>query len=88
MMAATRKGNKINLLLFQTKSTQFVVPAVEGRKVIKAKWMNGLGIEFKQTASTITLTLPAAMPDPNCSVIVLEMDGQVENLPLIKNIQQ
>ena len=88
MMAATRKGNKINLLLFQTKSTQLVLPVVEGRKLIKASWMNGLGIEFKQNASTITLMLPAAMPDPNCSVIVLEMDGQVENLPLIKNIQQ
>ena len=88
MMAATRKGNKINLLLFQTKSTQLVLPVVEGRKLIKASWMNGLGIEFKQNASTITLMLPAAMPDPNCSVIVLEMDGQLENLPLIKNIQQ
>ncbi len=87
-MATTRKGNKINLLLFQTKSTQLVVPAVEGRKLIKASWMNGLGIEFKQVDSTITLMLPAIMPDPNCSVIVLEMDGQVENLPLIKNIQQ
>ena len=85
-MAATRKGNKINLLLFQTKSTQLVVPAVEGRKLIKASWMNGLAIEFKQTASTITLMLPAAMPDPNCSVIVLEMDGEVENIPLIKNL--
>lgn len=87
-MAATRKGNKINLMLFQAKSTQLVLPAVEGRKLIKASWMNGLGIEFKQNASTITLTLPAAIPDANCSVIVLEMDGQVENLPLIKNIQQ
>ena len=88
IMAATRKGNKINLLLFQTKSTQFVVPAVEGRKVIKASFMNGMGIEFKQNASTITLMLPAVMPDPNCSVIVLEMDAEVENIPLIKNIQQ
>ena len=88
IMAATRKGNKINLLLFQTKSTQFVVPAVEGRKVIKASFMNGMGIEFKQNASTITLMLPDVMPDPNCSVIVLEMDAEVENIPLIKNIQQ
>ena len=88
IMAATRKGNKINLLLFQTKSTQFVVSAVEGRKVIKASFMNGMGIEFKQNASTITLMLPAIMPDPNCSVIVLEMDAEVENIPLIKNIQQ
>ena len=84
-MAATRKGNKINLLLFQAKSNQFVVPAVEGRKVIKATWMNGLGIEFKQIDSTITLMLPAVLPDPNCSVIVLDMDGEVENIPLIKN---
>ncbi len=88
IMAATRKGNKINLLLFQTKSAQFVVPAVEGRKVIKASFMNGMGIEFKQNTSTITLMLPAVMPDPNCSVIVLEMDAEVENIPLIKNIQQ
>ena len=88
IMAATRKGNKINLLLFQTKSTQFVVSAVEGRKVIKASFMNGMGIEFKQNASTITLMLPIVMPDPNCSVIVLEMDAEVENIKLIKNIQQ
>jgi hypothetical protein len=50
--------------------------------------MNGVAIEFNQTTSTIALTLPAVMPDPNCSVIVLEMDGEVENIPLIKNIQQ
>ena len=84
-MAATRKGNKINLLLFQTKSTQLVLPAVEGRKLIKASWMNGPQIQFTQTGSTFSLMLPTVLPDPNCSVIVLEMDAEVENIPLIKN---
>jgi alpha-L-fucosidase len=88
MMAATRKGNKIHLLLFQNKSAELVLPAVNGRKVLKAFFMNGPSIEFTQNASTISIQLPSALPNPNCTVIVLEMDGAVDNIPLIKNKQQ
>jgi hypothetical protein len=49
--------------------------------------MNGANLSFLQDASTISINLPKALPDRNCSVIVLEMDGDVTDLPLIKKIQ-
>ena len=88
LMAATRKGNKINLMLFKKVGDQLVIPNIEERKILRAFFMNGANLSFLQDASTITINLPKALPDPNCSVIVLEMDGDVTNLPLIKNIQQ
>lgn len=86
MMAATRKGNKINLMLFKKSGDQLVVPNIEGRKILRAFFMNGANLSFEQGASTISINLPKALPDPNCTVIVLEMDGDVENLSLIKKI--
>lgn len=88
MMAATRKGNRINLMLFKKLGDQLVIPNIEGRKILRAFFMNGTNLSFLQDASTISINLPKALPDPNCSVIVLEMDGDVTNLPLIKKIQQ
>jgi alpha-L-fucosidase len=88
LMAATRKGNKINLMLFKKVGDQLVIPNIEGRKILRAFFMNGANLSFLQDALTISINLPKALPDPNCSVIVLEMDGDVTNLPLIKNIQQ
>ncbi len=87
MMAATRKGNKINLMLFKKMGDQLVIPNIEGRKVLRAFFMKGDNLLFVQGASTISINLPKALPDSNCSVIVLEMDGDVTDLPLIKKIQ-
>jgi hypothetical protein len=65
-----------------------VIPNIEGRKILRAFFMKGDNLSFEQGASTISIKLPNALPDPNCTVIVLEMDGDVTNLPLIKKIQQ
>lgn len=88
IMAATRKGNRVNLMLFKKMGDQLVIPNIEGRKILRAFFMKGANLSFLQDALTISINLPKALPDPNCSVIVLEMDGDVTNLPLIKNIQQ
>jgi len=87
IMAATRKGNKINLMLFKRVGDQLVIPNIEGRKILRAFFMKGDNISFVQGASSISINLPKALPDSNCSVIVLEMDGDVTDLPLIKKIQ-
>lgn len=87
LMAATRKGNKINLMLFKKMGEQLVIPNIEGRKILRAFFMKGDNLSFEQGASTISINLPKALPDPNCSVIVIEMDGDVTDLPLIKKIQ-
>jgi alpha-L-fucosidase len=84
MMAATRKGNKINLMLFKKVGDQLVLPNIEGRKILRAFFMNGTNLSYEQAATTTSINLPKVLPDPNCTVIVLEMDGDVENLSLIK----
>jgi alpha-L-fucosidase len=84
MMAATRKGNKINLMLFKKVGDQLVLPNIEGRKILRAFFMNGTNLSYEQAPTTTSINLPKVLPDPNCTVIVLEMDGDVENLSLIK----
>jgi alpha-L-fucosidase len=86
LMAATRKGNRINLMLFKKVGDQLVIPNIEGRKILRAFFMKGENLSFEQGASTISINLPKKFPDPNCTVVVLEMDGDVENLSLIKKI--
>ena len=87
IMAATRKGNRINLMLFKKNGDQLIIPNIEGRKIIRAYFMGRQDLSFVQGESTISINLPTLLPDPNCSVIVLEMDGDVTDLPLIKKIQ-
>lgn len=84
MMAATRKGNKINLMLLKKVGDQLVLPNIEGRKILRAFFMNGTNLSYEQAPTTTSINLPKVLPDPNCTVIVLEMDGDVENLSLIK----
>jgi alpha-L-fucosidase len=86
IMAATRKGNKINLMLFKKSGDQLVIPNIEGRKILRAFFMNGENLSFAQGASSININLPNTLPEPNCTVIVLELDGDAENLSLIKKI--
>jgi alpha-L-fucosidase len=86
LMAATRKGNRINLMLFKKVGDQLVIPNIDGRKILRAFFMKGDNLSFEQGASTISINLPKKLPDPNCTVVVLEMDGDVENLSLIKKI--
>jgi alpha-L-fucosidase len=86
LMAATRKGNRIYLMLFKKIGDQLVIPNIEGRKILRAFFMKGDNLSFVQGASTISINLPKTLPDINCTVIVLEMDGDAENLSLIKKI--
>ncbi len=83
--AATRKGNKVYLHVFQSTGNQLIIPSIEGFKVLKAYFMKGNAIIFKQDDKSMTFNLPEKLPNENNAVIVLEMDKNTEYAPVIEN---
>jgi alpha-L-fucosidase len=83
IFASTRRNNKIYLHIFQSSGNQFIIPSVPGLKILKAYFLKGSAVNFKQDEKDITLSLPDEMPNENDAVIVLEMNGNVENIPII-----
>ena len=83
--AATRKGNKIFVHLFERKKDVLELPALTDVNINKAYWLNGKAASFKQQKQAISIELPATLPDINCSVLVLELDKNAELLPVINN---
>lgn len=83
LFTATRKGNKVNILLLQYPEQVFTLANIPGRKILKAYFPGGNKVPFKQDDSGIHLTLPDVPPDSNCSVLVLEWDKNMEDVPLI-----
>ena len=81
---ATRKGNKIYLLVLEKKSDVLVLPALPGATIKAAHFLNGDAIHFTQEAG-YRLSLPTVLPDANCSVIVLELNTNAELLPVAGN---
>lgn len=80
---ATRKGNKINILMLDPPKGIFTLVNIPDCKVLKAYFMNGEKVVFTQDNSGIHLSLPDVLPDANCSVIVLELNKNTEDIPLI-----
>jgi alpha-L-fucosidase len=85
IFASTRRNNKIYLHIFQSSGNQFIIPSVPGLKILKAYFLKGSAVNFKQDEKDITLSLPDEMPNENDAVIVLEMNGNVENIPVIES---
>ena len=81
--ATTRKGNKLYLHILNRKMDVLSLPALPGVAVTKAYFMEG-GAAVKFTAAEgYKIVLPAVLPDKNVSVIVLELDKNAEELPVI-----
>lgn len=81
--AATRKGNKIYLHIFQRKDGTLTIPALAKVKVTKAYFMNGTAVTVKADQDNYKIDLPAVLPDENCSVIVLEVNKNTLDIPVI-----
>jgi alpha-L-fucosidase len=81
--AATRKGNRIYIHLFNQDTTALLLPAIPGRQVKQVHFLKGADLKFSQSAQGINVALPAAFPDKNVSVIVLEMDGNTAAIEVI-----
>ncbi|WP_316817510.1 alpha-L-fucosidase [Pedobacter nyackensis] len=86
VMAATRKGNKIYLHLFKNNRAEISVPAIPGLKITKVYLLDGAApLTHKLDAGKIVLSLPKQLPDADDTVIVLEMDKNVESVPIFKS---
>lgn len=84
ILAATRKGNKIYLHLFKKPGTELSVAAIPGIKINKAYFLDGgAAVTSKLESNRMILSLPEQLPDANSSVIVLEMDKNVESAELL-----
>lgn len=81
--AATRKGNKLYIHIFEKKSNQLVLPALLNVVVNKVFLLGGSEITYQQNNGVITLQLPEQLPNANDSVIVLELNTNAENIPVI-----
>jgi len=83
IFASTRKNNKIYLHIFQSTSNELIIPSVPGLKILKASFLKGSSVNFKQDEKGLTLSLPDKLPNENDSVIELDMNGNAENVPVI-----
>lgn len=84
VFAATRKGNKIYIHLFQKPSGLLKLPEVPGLRVKKAYFLQGNKLSFRLEQEQLIFQLPEELPDENDSVLVLEMDKNTETVPLIR----
>jgi len=83
IFAATRKGNKLYIHVFEKKSSTLTLPALPGIKIKQAYLLKGDKMNYTQEASgVITLQFPEQLPDSNDSVIVLELTTNAERIPI------
>ena len=84
--ATTRKGNKIYLHVFNTKTKILTLPALPLRTVSKAYVLKGGAVTHRVDENGgIVIDLPAQLPDVNDSVIVLELNGDALQIPVVKS---
>ena len=82
--ATTRQGNKMYVHIFKN-TNQLRLQKITGYAIKHASFMEGSPVSFSQNGQNIILSWQGKLPDENCSVIVLEMDKNVENIPVINN---
>lgn len=83
--AATRSGNKVYLHVFDPAQQSIELPAMPGIKVTKAYLLKGAAVKLTANADQLMITLPAALPDANDTVVVLETDKPAMSVAPIKN---
>jgi alpha-L-fucosidase len=83
--ASTRKGSKIYLHLLSTSKKTWMLPSIPGVHIQKAYAMNGgVNIGVKENTTSIELQIPETfVGDSNDTVIVLQADKNVEDVPVI-----
>ena len=81
--AATRKGNRIFLHILNPEMPELVLKAIAGRKIIKASVLNSRPVRFSIKEGNVHIPLPAALKGAEDYIIVLELDGDAEELAVI-----
>ncbi|MDB5127927.1 alpha-L-fucosidase [Mucilaginibacter sp.] len=82
--ASTRKGNKIFIHVFKHNGNTVTIPAMPNVTITKAYLFNNTSVQVRQNVTDIQLTLPPSLPDENDNLVVLEVNQNTENIPVIK----
>ena len=80
--ATTRKDKKIYLHVFTAENNEVFLPAIKDLVITKSYFLHGESVLWKQNEKNIRIQLPSKMPNPDCSVIVLEITKKADTLIL------
>jgi alpha-L-fucosidase len=84
IFSSTRKANKLFIHLYSNNSRELKIPAIPGRKPLKAYFLDGGSIiSCAQSGNSISLSWNISMPDSICNVLVVEMDKEIDAIPII-----
>jgi alpha-L-fucosidase len=72
--ASTRKGNRIYIHVLKWNGDPLQLPALPA-KIMAAKVLTGGAVDFKQTDTALTLTVPAAAHAEIDTLIALDIDN-------------
>lgn len=82
--ATTRKENKIFLHVLNADTAVIALKNIPGSNIIKAYTIKGEKVSIETGAETFRVLLPASLTEKTNYIIVLELDGNAENIPVIK----
>ncbi len=80
-IASTFKGRRVFVHLLSVPKDTLILPALSGRKVVKAALLGGATLACKKSGELLFIPLPAAGLDPNDAVIALDLDGDAAMIP-------
>jgi len=84
-LVSTHKDNRIFLYLLQHPGKNLTLPLPEGVGIQSASFLlNGTTLPFTQSTSSLTLRLPATLPDESATVVVLELDQNARDIQAIE----
>jgi alpha-L-fucosidase len=81
--SATRKGNKVFVHIFDASNSELVLPAIPGVKVLNSSLINGKSVQLKETDGKYFIILPSQLPDNVSNVLVLELNKNANEIPII-----
>jgi alpha-L-fucosidase len=85
VFSSTRSSNRLFIHLYNYKNKELIIPAIPGSKPIKAYFLDGGDtIKCGQSDNNMSLSWSINMPDPICSVLVIEMDKNIDSIPIIQ----
>jgi len=83
--SATRKDNKVFVHLFDASIEELILPAFPGVKVLKSSLMNGKSVQLRETGGQYFISIPSQLPDSVSNVLVLELDKNANEIPVIQS---
>ena len=83
--SATRKGDKVYVHIFNPAGKEITLPSLPGVKVLKASLMNGETVQLKVSSGQYIVSLPNQLPDALSNVLVLQLDKQAGDIPVINS---